>query len=81
MPHSIPVNFNLVRTYFCETGDVVINLSLVKTIKVVDTKVYFNGLKDVVGVVDFYVRELALEEFRDIVSSLNDCAEWRKKND
>ena len=80
MPHSTPLH-NLVRTYFLDNEDLIINLLNVKIIRVVNSSIAFLGEKKVIGVVDFFSKELALKEFRDIITTLNDCVEWRKKND
>lgn len=81
MPHSLPLEFNLVRTYFLEKEDLIINLPSVKTIRVVGTCVWFLGEQKPIGIVDFFSRELALQEFKDIMLTLNRCVAWKKKND
>jgi hypothetical protein len=81
MPHSLPLEFDLVRTYFLENKDLVINLINVKTIRVVGSSIWFLGERKVIGVVDFFSKELALTEFKDITTTLNHCVTWRKKND
>lgn len=80
MPHSIPDDFNLVRTYFNESGDLNINLCYVKTIKIIGTTLHFYDQKREVGCVDLFSKDLAMREFEDIVSTLNNCVEWYKKN-
>jgi len=81
MPHSLYPEFNLVRTYFLEKENLIISLAQIETIRVVGTSVRFMTGKKVVGIVDFFSKELALQEFNDIVSTLNQCVFWRKKND
>lgn len=81
MPHSVQEKFELTRKYFLDNEDLLINLVSVKTFKVLGSCIYFYGHSDIIGVVDFYSKEMAMKEFIDIVLTLNRCVEWRKKND
>jgi len=82
MPHMVPANFALTRKYFLDNEDVLIDLTLVKTLKVLGSCIYFyGGSRKVLATVDFYAKELAMKEFNDIVSTIYKCVEWRKKNE
>lgn len=81
MPHTIPVDFALTRKYFLDNEDVLIDLTLVKTVKVLGSYIYFYGNREVLAAIDFYAKELAMKEFKDIVDTIHKCVEWKKKNE